>query len=209
MVCLSLHNVKKLLLTMQPGPMTLRLPDLEIRSGTIPDSAAIGRILAEGWRQAYAGFMPEGELGPRIDPAYRANEVEAWLSTDFDTTRELLLVADHAGRAAGFLAARLGDRNDVGSVGQITLLYVLPEIQGRGIGKRLLLEAVEWLEARAQGPISIGAFEQNPYRLLYDAIGGVVVKQVMVRVDAFEWPVVIYLWPSPQALREGILAKGT
>ncbi len=208
MVCLSLHNVKKLLLTLQPGPMPLRLPDLEIRSGTVSDSAAIGRILAHGWRQAYAGFMPDDELGPRVDPAYRAKELETWLSTEFDTNGELLLVAEHAGRAAGFLAARLGDRNDVGSVGQITLLYVSPESQGWGIGKRLLLEAIGWLEAQAQGPISIGAFEQNPYRPFYDAIGGVVVKQVMVRVDAFEWPVVVYLWPSPQALREGILAKG-
>jgi GNAT superfamily N-acetyltransferase len=188
--------------------MTLPLPDLAIRPGTLADSADIGRILAHGWRQAYSGFMSESELGPRVDPDHRAREVEAWLSTDFDPSRELLLVAERAGETMGFLAARLGDRNDVGSVAQVTLLYISPEKQGRGIGRGLLLEAVEWLRMHAPGPISIGAFEQNPFRSFYEAIGGMVVKTVMVRVDAQEWPVVVYLWASPQALQEGIRASG-
>lgn len=184
------------------------LPDLVIRPGTPADSAAIGRILAHGWRQAYSGFMPESELGPRVDPDYRSREVGTWLSTDFDPSQELLLVAERAGEIIGFLAARLGDRNDVGSVAQVTLLYVAPEKQGRGTGRRLLLDATEWLKTHAPGPISIGAFEQNPFRSFYEAIGGAVVKTVMVRVDAQEWPVVVYLWPSPEALQEGIRTRG-
>ncbi|MBD2745107.1 GNAT family N-acetyltransferase [Microvirga sp. BT688] len=186
--------------------MTLPAPDISIRPGTPADSAAIGRILADGWRQAYSGFMPKSELGPRIDPDYRAREVGAWLSTQFDPNAELLLVAEQAGHVTGFLAARLGDRNDVGSAAQVTLLYVAPEHQGRGAGRQLLLEAAEWLKVHAPGPVSIGAFEQNPFRSFYEAIGGVVVKAVVVRVDAREWPVVVYLWPSPEALQEGIRA---
>ena len=152
--------------------------------------------------------MSRAELGPRVDPDDRAREVGAWLSTDFDPRQELLLVAEQDGEVMGFLAARLGDRNDVGSVAQVTLLYVSPEKQGRGIGRWLLLEAAEWLKTHAPGPISIGAFEQNPFRSFYAAIGGEVAKTVMVRVDAREWPVVVYLWPSPEALQEGIRARG-
>lgn len=151
--------------------------------------------------------MSETELGPRVDPDHRAREVGAWLSTEFDPSRELLLVAERTGETMGFLAARLGDRNDVGSVAQITLLYVSPEQQGQGVGRQLLLEAAEWLKTHAPGPVSIGAFEQNPYKSFYETIGGVVVKKVMVRVDAREWPVVIYLWPSPEALQDGIRAR--
>jgi GNAT superfamily N-acetyltransferase len=163
--------------------------------------------LAHGWRQAYSGFMPESELGPRIDPEFRAQEVGMWLSTDFDPSKELLLVAERAGAVMGFVASRLGDRNDVGSVAQVTLLYVSPEQQGRGTGQRLLMEAAEWLKTHAPGPIAIGAFEQNPFRSFYEGIGGEVVKTVMVRVDAQEWPVVIYLWPSPEALQMGIRTR--
>jgi GNAT superfamily N-acetyltransferase len=193
---------------MPRSPMTLPLPSLLIRPGTPADSTAIGRILAHGWRQAYSGFMPESELGPRVHSDHRAREVGAWLSTDFDPSRELLLVAERAGEIMGFLAARLGDRNDVGSVAQVTLLYVSQDKQGQGTGRQLLLEAAAWLKTHAPGPISIGAFEQNPFRSFYEAIGGEVVKTVMVRVDAQEWPVVIHLWPSPEALQEGIRASG-
>ena len=182
--------------------------NLVIRPGTLDDSTAIGRILADGWRQAYSGFMSGAELGLRVDPDYRAQEVGTWLSTEFDPSAELLLVAERDDGVAGFLAARLGDRNDVGSVAQVTLLYVSPENQGRGVGRQLLSAAAEWLKVHAPGPISIGAFEQNPFRTFYEAIGGVVVKTVMVRVDAQEWPVVVYLWPSPEALQEGIRTKG-
>jgi len=189
--------------------MRLTAPERLIRAGSAADSAAIGRILADGWRQAYSGFMSESELGPRVDPDHRAREVGTWLSTKFDLSKELLLVAEQAGDVIGFLAARLGDRNDVGSVAQVTLLYVSPQLQGRGTGRHLLLEAGEWLKVHAPGPISIGAFEQNPFRSFYEAIGGVVVKTVMVRVDAEEWPVVVYIWPSPEALQEGIRARGT
>jgi GNAT superfamily N-acetyltransferase len=187
--------------------MTVLPSDLVIRPGTAADSAAIGRVLANGWRQAYSGFMSGTELGPRVDPDYRAREVEAWLSADFDPSQELLLVAEQDGEVIGFLGARLGDRNDVGSVAQVTLLYVSSEKQGRGIGRGLLLEAAERLKTHAPGPISIGAFEQNPFRSFYTAIGGVLVKTVMVRVDTREWPVVVYLWPSPEALQEGIRAR--
>ncbi|MFC1455830.1 GNAT family N-acetyltransferase [Microvirga arabica] len=187
--------------------MPLPSPDLLIRLGTPADSAAIGQILADGWHQAYSGFMRESELGQRIDPGYRAQEVGTWLSTDFDPAKELLLVAEQDGNIGGFLAARLGDRNDVGSVARVTLLYVSPEQQGQGIGRQLLLEAAEWLKLHAPGPISIGAFEQNPFRSFYESIGGMVVETVMVRVDAREWPVVVYLWPSPEALQEGIRTK--
>jgi len=189
--------------------MAILPPDLVIRPGTAADSPAIGRILAHGWRQAYSGFMSNNELGPRTDPDYRVREVEAWLSTEFDPGAELLLVAEQAGAVTGFLAARIGDRNEVGSVAQVTLLYVSPDKQARGIGRQLLLEAAEWLKTHAPGPVSIGAFEQNPFRSFYAAIGGKVAKTVMVRVDAREWPVVVYLWPSPEALQEGIRTKST
>ena len=170
---------------------SMTLPRLLIRSGAISDSAAIGRILAEGWLQAYSGFMPKDELGPRVDPDHRVREVGRWLSSGFDTDTELLLVADQAGEVAGFLAARLGEAHEHERAHQ-------PDP----------LEAVEWFKVRAPGPICIGAFEQNPFGSFYDAIGGVPAKTVRSRVDAFEWPVVVYLWPSPEALGEGVAARG-
>jgi len=181
--------------------------ELSIRPGTVADSAAIGRIVAQGWRQAYSSFMSEDELGPRVDPEHRRKEMETWLSTEFSPDQELLLIAEQDGETVGFLAARVGDFGDAGASARITLLYVSPERQGEGIGRQLLLQAAQWLELRTSGPVTIGSFEQNPFRSFYDFIGGQVTERIMIRVDQAEWPVIIYLWSSPQALEHGIRAR--
>jgi hypothetical protein len=71
-----------------------------------------GAYLAEGWEQAYAGFMPAAVLAPRIDPAFRHRELEHWLATEFDFTGETLLVGERQGDVIGFVVARLGDKED-------------------------------------------------------------------------------------------------
>jgi GNAT superfamily N-acetyltransferase len=186
---------------------TSRTDDLTIRSWAVADCAAIARILAQGWQQAYSGFMSKEDLGPRIDPAHRTVEIRRWLSEEFDPRNEVLLVAEIDGRVVGFAAARLGDEDGLGAASKIPLLYVDRNVQRCGVGQRLLLRVAEWLEEHAPGPVVISAFEQNPFRGLYNAIGGQEAKRIMAKVGATEWPVILYRWPSLQALKEGIKVK--
>lgn len=187
--------------------MRSRRENLTIRHWKLSDSASIARILAQGWQQAYGGFMPKEELGPRTDPAHRETEIQNWLSTEFNYREEMLLVAEVDGQVLGFIAARLGDKDGLGAASKIPLLYVDPDMQRAGFGRRLLLEAASWLESHAPGPVVISAFEQNPFRHFYNAIGGQEAKRIMVKVEKQEWPAILYLWSSLQALREGIAAK--
>jgi GNAT superfamily N-acetyltransferase len=148
--------------------------------------------------------MPQDEIGLRSDPAYRTKEIEHWLSTEFDSRTEMLLIAQAGDRIVGFVAARLEDKDGLGATSKIPLLYIDRTLQGAGIGRRLLLEATSWIEERKPGPVVISAFEQNPFRGFYNMIGGQEAKRIMVRVDKKEWPVILYFWPSVQALRDGI-----
>lgn len=204
MVCLLVHKVKRSTPAKRSTNMTEKTLQLLIRNWRLPDSEAVGRILAEGWRQAYSGFMPEEELRLRINPENRKAEIESWLSGEFDPDRELLLIAERDGRVVGFVGARIGDHDGLGAGGKIPLLYIASDMQRRGIGRRLLHEAAGWLKTNAPGPVVISAFEQNPFRGFYDAIGGQVAKRIEVAVGAFTWPVVLYLWPSPEALQNRV-----
>ncbi|NIX76260.1 GNAT family N-acetyltransferase [Microvirga terricola] len=185
-----------------------RTSPLDIRLGTLADSAAIARILAAGWQQAYSGFMPKEMLHRRADPVYRAGEITEWLSSDFDPAVDLLLVAERADTVLGFVAARLGDRDDTGAASKITLLYVTPEAQGQGVGRQLLLSAISDLKERAPGAITIAAYEQSPFRSFYSFIGGRELKSITSSVDGREWPLVIYHWSSLEGLEDGIRATG-
>ncbi|HEX8695931.1 MAG TPA: GNAT family N-acetyltransferase [Longimicrobium sp.] len=67
----------------------------------------------------------------------RSGDVKGWVCLD-------------GARAVGFCSA-----DAVG--GEVLVLAVLPEYEGRGVGKRLLAEAVEWLRSRGCGRIWLAA----------------------------------------------------
>ena len=173
---------------------------MRIRPHRRADADRIADILAAGWKQAYASFMPPGFLEPRIDPAYRRAEVAEWLDTDFDPAGEALFVAEADRDPVGFIHMVLGDKGEVGATGHVSLLYVDPARQRRGIGRALLAAGVRWLAATAPGPLALSAFAQNPHRFAYNALGGIEAKRLLPVLDSTPVEAVIYLWSDPAIL---------
>ena len=54
-------------------------------------------------------------------------------------------MAEYDAQVVGFIGARIEDRDGLGAASKIPLLYVAPELQRSGIGRRLVHEAAEWL----------------------------------------------------------------
>ena len=173
------------------------------RPHTLADADQLGEILADGWADAYAGFMPAEVLARRTDHATRRDEMRDFLTNDFDPNVEGLIVAAEADALAGFVHLRLGDKRGLGAVAAVNLLYVRRGRQGQGIGRRLVLAAAEWIGARTAGPIVISAYAQNPFRAFYDHIGGTIAKRVTSEVDGHRLESVLYLWPDAESLAAG------
>lgn len=92
----------------------------------------------ELYRQAYIGLE---------EYAYRRpSDIKGYISWLFRMDPEGFLVAEEEGKIVGFVAAcrHWWDR-ERGQIGEIHELVVLPERQGRGIGRRLLEEALHFL----------------------------------------------------------------
>ena len=173
---------------------------MRIRPHARTDADRIADILAAGWQQAYAHFMPPTFLAPRIDPAYRRSEIADWLDTDFDPATEALFVAEDDGTITGFIHMELGDKGDVGATGHVSLLYVDPGLQRRGTGRALMSGGASWLLSRAPGPLALSAFADNAHRFAYNALGGLEAKRLKPVIDGAEVEAVIYLWPDPAVL---------
>jgi GNAT superfamily N-acetyltransferase len=174
-----------------------------LRSHTMGDAEAIGRILAAGWQQAYGGFLTPAAMGQRNDPLARHTEIAEFLRDEFDPEVEGLIVAED--RAVdGFVHMVLEDKAEMGAAGHVNLLYVDPAAQGQGLGRLLMRAAANWFADRVSGPIVLSAFARNPYRGFYDRIGGEVAKTRSFELEGQALESVIYRWESPQALlREG------
>lgn len=110
-----------------------------IRPGTPVDVALLAPLASELARLSWFNRDPLFR-GAR---AFRLNE--AWIEGAFLTPAPLLLVAEHEGRPAGFIA---GDLDREAGEADITLVAVDPRASGRGMGKSLLAAALGWLADR-------------------------------------------------------------
>jgi GNAT superfamily N-acetyltransferase len=175
-----------------------------IRPHRRDDADRIAEILAAGWRQSYQHFMPPDFFAPRADPEWRREEIAGWLDEDFNSEGEAIFVAESDGRVIGFIHMELGDKGDLGATGIVNLLYLDEAAQKRGIGRKLMAEGARWLLETKPGPLVLSAFDGNPSRFSYDAMGGMAAKRVTSDVCGEPIGSVLYLWPDPSILLDRV-----
>jgi GNAT superfamily N-acetyltransferase len=94
----------------------------------------------------------------------------------------------------------LGDKGGLGATGIVNLLYVDPPAQGRGIGRALMGEGARWLGGKVAGPMVLSAYELNPFRHAYRAMGGREAARLTSRFGTHKLASVLYLWDYPRNL---------
>lgn len=108
----------------------------------IHDAARVGELRGAGLLEAYLDLADTYENEGLFDD-------EVW-------------VAELGGRVVGFIA---GSASEDG--GEITWMYVDPDLHRRGIGRAL----VEHFVARCGGPVELEVLEGNSARAFYEATG--------------------------------------
>lgn len=110
---------------------------LSIRKATEEDIPMIEHLAEIIWADTYAGIISEEEQRLILDDSYSRESLKRSISEN------VFLVAEDAGQPIGFV-----DMGVCGAVLYLHRLYVLPSVQKRGVGKRLLLEAISHSMAR-------------------------------------------------------------
>ncbi len=110
-----------------------------IRPATPEDAAAVAAVYVRSWRAAYAQLLPT-EVLASLDGADWARRFR----DRRDPARSTLL-AFTPGRVVGVVMAG-PDRQDP-QFAEIYAIYVLPELQGQGVGAALLDAAIAQLDA--------------------------------------------------------------
>ena len=142
-----------------------------IRPARAADATAIGRIHVETWRDTYAGMLPDRVLVEMSD----AVEGGQWARI-LGGGRDRVLVAEAGGAGGagivGFGSCGKARAGALGFEGEVYTLYVLPDYQGKGIG-RLLLEALfQRMKADGYRSALVWVLQENPACFFYEAMGG-------------------------------------
>ncbi len=155
-------------------------PTLEVQPATPEDAAGVFEVQRQTWIDTYpneeAGITEqdvrnrvEGEHGELV-----ADKI-AWWRKGIETSGEnrAIFVAKDEGKVMGFVAPGIMDGQR-----RIGAIYVLPEAQGKGLGRKLLDKAIDWhgrdediyLHVASYNDNAIGFYEKNGFEKTGKAI---------------------------------------
>ncbi len=190
---------------------------IRIRRAKRDDAASIGRVHVETWQAAYAGLLPDAMLAAMSDVRQ-----SAWWSqvlADPGEARGVFVADDQDMGVVGFGScgpARDGpedlpeglDGREV-RVGEVYTLYVEPDFQNRGLGRRLLDAMFRQLRADRCDTAVLWMLADNPTRFFYEGLGGERVGERTDTMGGVDVEEVAFAWRSlSQPLVRRRLAAG-
>jgi ribosomal protein S18 acetylase RimI-like enzyme len=139
----------------------------DIRAANATDAGAIAQVYIETWRNTYAGTLPDRVLVGMSQQRQR----KSWESA-IHGRRETVMVAERMGQVVGVGSCGPSRGHNFGYAGEVYTLYVLPDYQNQGIGRRLTVRLFQDLLERGRGSALIWVLAANPSRFFYENMGG-------------------------------------
>ena len=162
---------------------------IEIRQAKPADAAAVAAAHDEAWRSAYQGIIP----GVELDKLINRRGADWWESAIRKGSRIALLAFGN--NIAGY--ANYG-RNRARSLfydGEIYEIYLRPEFQGLGFGRRLFTAARRDLAQSGLKSLVVWALSDNePAVEFYRALGGRAVARSSEKFGARTLDKVAFAW---------------
>ena len=161
---------------------------IRVRRAVRGDASAIGRVHVETWQSAYAGLLPDSLLVAMSD--VRQSAWWSRLLADPGEARGVFVADDQEMGVVGFgscgpvrdppegLPEKRGGREI--RVGEVYTLYVEPDFQNQGLGRRLLDALFRQLRADGCDTAVLWMLADNPSRFFYEGLGG---ERIGQRVD--------------------------
>lgn len=138
-----------------------------IRKAVATDLSAIADIHVLCWREVYH-FLPD-EVQASRDRAYRFAQWERWF-TERPEGEALYSLTDGE-FVVGFAMAKPNRDAAIAVPGEFHACYILPAYRGGTSGPLAMAALARHLWAASLWPACVWAFQRNPYRRIYPALG--------------------------------------
>jgi len=145
---------------------------VETRRARPIDAAEIAEIHDSAWRTAYRGLIPGSELEKMIQ-----RRGPAWWETALRRGSRVLVLT-FGDSIAGYANVGRNRARGLPYEGEIYELYLRPEYQGLGFGRRLFSDARKELSSAGYDGLAVWALAANEPALgFYRALGGMSVAR--------------------------------
>ncbi|MBP1848603.1 GNAT family N-acetyltransferase [Rhizobium halophytocola] len=141
-----------------------------LRPATLSDAETIAALHVAVWRQTYRHLAPPHAVAT-LTEAYR---LPLWQARIREALADSpVIVAEQAGRIAGFGAGMLQAPPVYEGRAEIGSLYVAPDVKRQGLGRLLLEHVKALLLAQGARGVGLGVVRGNdPAIAFYQAMGG-------------------------------------
>jgi GNAT superfamily N-acetyltransferase len=175
-----------------------------IRLAEVRDAAAIARVHVKSWLTTYKGLVPEEYLAS-LNEAERVPLWQEWLTRDIS-----VFVAENEGKIVGFAGGGPIREPLAAYDAELYTIYLLEEVQGRGIGRNLLSTVAEALVRKDHTSMLVWVLEQNPAVRFYEKTGAEHLMSKQIEIGgvflselALGWPDIVALNLSSNGLPSG------
>ncbi|MGI8857805.1 MAG: GNAT family N-acetyltransferase [Thermomicrobiales bacterium] len=171
-----------------------------MRSATRADAAAIARLHLDNWRAAYRGIVPD-DLLDGITAVSRFLHWDGVLA-DPDGAEFVFVAEDAGGRLLGIASGGPELGGDPCYRGELYVLHVRADMQGRGVGRALMRAVAERLAADGITTLIVWMLRENaPARRFYAALGGQFVREQPAMFEGIMLMDAGYGWLDTASLR--------
>jgi len=160
-----------------------------IRPSQRTDAHFMSRIFVQTWQDTYLSVVPYGYLSTMSVPQHEKafyDELKSRQITSF--------VAEDVGRMIGFITGGYERHGDDIYSGEIYTLYVLKNLQRRGVGAKLVSALATQFNSDGIYSMLVRVLKHNPYRRFYSKINGTYLKAERVPFAGELMEVEIYGW---------------
>src|SRR3954452_3946 len=149
---------------------------ISIRRARTADASALAGVFDAAWREAYLGVIPGVALSRMM-----ARRGPRWWRAAVDRGRPLAILDVHD-KVAGYVSYGLCRDRSLPADGEVDELYLSPEYQGLGFGKRLFKAVRNDLDDRGAKRVAVWCLADNERGAdFYRRLGGRVVAETTER----------------------------
>ena len=166
--------------------ITLRLARLE-------DAPGIAKVHVDSWRTTYKGLIADDFLASLSYE--RRTQVWTEYLADPQGTSFLYVAQTDSGEIVGFVSAGSEREGNPNYRGETYAIYLLQQVQGQGLGRKLMETAMRELCKRDFSSMLLWVLKDNlPSRKFYEAISGEYLREKPIIIGDQNLIEVAYGW---------------
>ncbi len=169
-----------------------------IREATALDAQAIASVHVRSWRAAYRGIIDDDYLAA-LSVDRRREATQAWFRAH-DPSSFLRVAVDARAQVIGYGMCGPARSLVPAKLGEVYVLYLLPDAQRRGVGTALMRSIARGLDRAGMDRLVIWSLELNPARAFYARLGGRAADSRDTLVGKRRLREIAYRWDSLRTL---------